>query len=306
MSSKKAKSNLSATAQSRLKEFEAKQQLQKTKENRRSRDNRVAVIAAVVIIVVALGAQLSYFSFGPGSISATPSATPTSSPSTSATPTATSTASPSATSTSSAKPSPSDTGVAPASAACLNKPAPKSGKKGAPPTSVPAASVAENRSWTGSMYVNGCKLEIKLDGAKAPQAVANFITLAKSGFYNDNYCHRISNAGLFMLQCGDPNGDGTGGPGYSFGPNNENAPADGLYKTGVIAMANSGGDASQGSQFFIVYADSPLSPNYAVVGTVTSGIDKIAALGALGNDGSSAAGGGKPNLDPILGPIVLN
>ena len=304
MSSKKAKSNLSATAQSRLKEFEAKQQLQKTKENRRSRDNRVAVIAAVVIIVVALGAQFSYFSFGPGSITATPSATPTvtSSPSS----TATATASPSATSTSSVKPSPSDTGVAPASAACLNKPAPKSGKKGAAPTSVPAASTSENRNWSGSMYVNGCKLEIKLDGAKAPQAVANFIALAKSGFYNDNYCHRISNSGLFMLQCGDPNGDGTGGPGYSFGPNNENAPADGLYKAGVIAMANSGGNASQGSQFFIVYADSPLSPNYAVVGTVTSGIDKIAALGALGNDGSSAAGGGKPNLDPIIGPIVLN
>ena len=156
------------------------------------------------------------------------------------------------------------------------------------------------------MYVNGCKLEITLDGAKAPQATANFIALAEAGFYNNNYCHRISNSGLYMLQCGDPNGDGTGGPKYTFGPNNENAPADGMYKKGVIAMANSGGDATQGSQFFIVFGDSQLSPNYAAFGTVTSGIDNIAALGALGDDASSPAGGGKPNLDPFIGPIVLN
>jgi len=298
LSSKKAKSNLSASAQSRLKEFEAKQQLQQAKETRRKRDNRTAILASIVVVVIALGAQFAYFGFGPGSAVASPSATPssTSSPSATSSPSTTASASPSAT----------KSNVAPASAACLNEKAPKTAKPGSAPSQVPAAATAENRVWSGSMYLNGCKLEITLDGAKAPQAAANFIALAKAGFYNNNYCHRISNAGLFMLQCGDPKGNGTGGPGYNFGPNNENAPADGVYKKGVLAMANSGGDATQGSQFFIVYADSKLSPNYSVFGEVKTGIDKIAALGALGNDSSSPAGGGKPNLDAYIGPIVLN
>ena len=131
------------------------------------------------------------------------------------------------------------------------------------------------RVWSGTMNVAGSDLGIQLDGKSAPQAVANFITLAKQGFYNGLNCHRLTTEGIFVLQCGDPNGDGTGGPGYNWGPI-ENAPADNIYKTGVLAMARVGNDAgSMGSQFFIVYADSPIPADsvggYTVFGKITKG-----------------------------------
>jgi peptidyl-prolyl cis-trans isomerase B (cyclophilin B) len=94
-----------------------------------------------------------------------------------------------------------------------------------------------------------------------------------------------------MLQCGDPTGTGTGGPGYQFGPV-ENAPADGIYKRGRLAMARVGTENSQGSQFFILFGDTQLPGGYTVFGTITQGldvIDKVAAggLASLGADGGS-------------------
>lgn len=176
---------------------------------------------------------------------------------------------------------------------------------------VPSKDIAENREWTGSMMVNSAKLELKLFGDKAPQATANFIDLAKKGFYKGVSCHRLTTAGLFVLQCGDPKGDGTGGPGYSFGPI-ENAPAaDSLgqatYKKGVLAMANSGSPDSNGSQFFIVYADTKLMPDYTVFGEITgglSGLDPIIKAGVAAS--SSNTSDGKPAIETKLGDIVLN
>ena len=172
---------------------------------------------------------------------------------------------------------------------------------------VPPISIAENRSWTGSIEVNGKPLEISLDGVAAPQAVANFIALAKNGFYKDISCHRITNGGFFVLQCGDPNGDGTGGPGYNWGPI-ENAPADNVYAKGTIAMARAGGDAnSNGSQFFIVYEDTSIPADsaggYSVFGQVTSGLENLAEVIA----GGVAGGGtdGKPAVETKLGAITV-
>ncbi len=286
MASKKSKSNLSAAAQARLKAFEAKQQLQSNKETRRKSDNRIAIIASVIVVLLALGSQLSYFGFGPGAVTASPSPSGTSKASASATPVA-------------------------APSACLKQPVPASGTKTAAPTSAPDVSVAEKRVWSGSMYVNNCKLSINVDGVHAPHAAANFIALAKSGFYNNVVCHRLTTSGIYVLQCGDPKGDGTGGPGYSFGPNNENAPtkvsplspSSVTYARGVLAMANSGGTATQGSQFFIVYQDSPLPASYSVFGTVTAGLVTIQSLAAQGVNGGTSDG--KPNLAATLGPIVL-
>ena len=101
----------------------------------------------------------------------------------------------------------------------------------------------------------------------------------QSGFYDGLGCHRLTTEGLFVLQCGDPNGDGTGGPGYTYGPI-ENAPEDGVYPAGTIAMARQAGDAeSQGSQFFIVYEDTTLTADeaggYTVIGRVTDGLDAL-------------------------------
>jgi peptidyl-prolyl cis-trans isomerase B (cyclophilin B) len=172
---------------------------------------------------------------------------------------------------------------------------------------VPPTSIAENRTWTGSIEVNGKPLEISLDGAAAPQATANFIALAKNGFYKDITCHRITNGGFFVLQCGDPNGDGSGGPGYNWGPI-ENAPTDNNYAKGTIAMARAGGDASSnGSQFFIVYEDTSIPSDsaggYSVFGKVTAGLENLADVIAAGVEGGGTDG--KPALETKLGAITV-
>lgn len=172
---------------------------------------------------------------------------------------------------------------------------------------VPSASLAEARTWLGHLNVNGRNLKIQLDGKNAPQAVANFISLAKKGFYNGVSCHRLTTQGIYVLQCGDPKGDGTGGPGYSWGPI-ENAPADNVYKTGVLAMARQGGNgSSMGSQFFIVYKDSTIPSDsaggYTVFGKIANGMSVIDGIAAAGTaDGS---GDGKPKTATTLGAISV-
>ena len=149
----------------------------------------------------------------------------------------------------------------------------------ATPAPVPSADLAEDRTWVGALTLNDTALSIELDGAAAPQAVSSTISLAQTGFYDGLTCHRLTTEGIFVLQCGDPNGDGTGGPGYSYGPI-ENAPEDGVYPAGTLAMARQPGNAeSQGSQFFIVYEDTTLPADaaggYTVIGRVTDGLDAL-------------------------------
>lgn len=160
---------------------------------------------------------------------------------------------------------------------------------------IPDPSISQNRVWTGSITINDIVLDVELDGAAAPQAVASTIGLATSGFYNNTTCHRLTTEGIYVLQCGDPNGDGTGGPGYSYGPI-ENAPADDVYPAGTLAMARVGGDASSiGSQFFIVYQDSTIPSDsaggYTVIGQITSGLDAlVAAVVTPGTVGGTSDG----------------
>lgn len=156
-----------------------------------------------------------------------------------------------------------------------------------PESEAPSPELAESREWTGSMKVNDADLAFTLDGINAPQATANFISLVESGFYEGLSCHRLTTQGIFVLQCGDPVGDGSGGPEYRFGPI-ENAPEDDVYKAGTIAMARQGnlGD-SMGSQFFIVYEDSTIPSDvaggYTVFGSITEGLDSILAIAEAGN-----------------------
>ena len=140
-----------------------------------------------------------------------------------------------------------------------------------------------------SLETNCGEIKITAD-AKAPTTVGTLAWLANSGFFNNTSCHRLTTQGIFVLQCGDPSGDGAGGPGFSFA--DENLPTAGtdgnyIYPRGTVAMANSGPNTN-GSQFFLVYQDSPLPPNYSVWGEVTQGldvIDNVASAGVL--DGSS-------------------
>ena len=138
-------------------------------------------------------------------------------------------------------------------------------------------------------------ITVQLLGDKAPKAVASFRFLAEKNFFAGTPCHRLTTTGIFVLQCGDPTGTGTGGPGYTFGPV-ENAPADNAYPPGTLAMARQGGNGnSQGSQFFLVYKDSPIPADaaggYTVFGTVTQGLEIVQQIadGGLASDGVAPA-----------------
>lgn len=161
------------------------------------------------------------------------------------------------------------------------------------PAQAPKASLSENREWSGVIEMDTVTLGVTVDGVQAPQAAANFLGLAADGFFEETVCHRLTTEGLFVLQCGDPTSLGFGGPGYTFGPI-ENDPVDGVYPAGTLAMARSANNAeSMGSQFFIVYEDSvipaDLAGGYTVFGAVTSGLeDLIDAFVTPGTiDGSS-------------------
>lgn len=124
------------------------------------------------------------------------------------------------------------------------------------------------------------KIVIETYEADAPNTVKNFVTLAEKGYYNGLTFHRVIKG--FMIQGGDPNGNGTGGPGYQFADElNPNTPSyKAGYKRGVVAMANAGPNTN-GSQFFIMHQDYPLPNDYTIFGKVVSGqevVDKIAEV----------------------------
>jgi peptidyl-prolyl cis-trans isomerase B (cyclophilin B) len=167
---------------------------------------------------------------------------------------------------------------------------------------------------SASMSTNQGNIGLQLDNAKSPCTVNSFASLAQQGFFNDTPCHRLTTTpGLSVLQCGDPTGQGTGGPGYQFDneyPTNQFQPDDPklqqpvTYPRGTLAMANAG-PGTNGSQFFLVYKDSQLPPNYTVFGTIDqtglATLDKIAAAG-------TADGGpdGKPKNDVQVKSILLD
>ena len=151
------------------------------------------------------------------------------------------------------------------------------------------------------LVTNRGKIGLHLANNESPCTVRSFVSLAQQKFFDDTQCHRLTTSpGLSVLQCGDPKGDGTGGPGYQFAdeyPANQYPPGDPalkkpvVYPRGTLAMANAG-PFTNGSQFFMVYRDSLLPPAYTVFGTIdTTGlavVDKIAAAGVAGGGADGA------------------
>jgi peptidyl-prolyl cis-trans isomerase B (cyclophilin B) len=164
-----------------------------------------------------------------------------------------------------------------------------------------------------SMVTTQGNIGLQLDNAKAPCTVNSFASLAGQNYFNDTPCHRLTTGGLSVLQCGDPTGQGTGGPGYQFAneyPTNQYQPDNPalqqpvLYPRGTLAMANAGPNTN-GSQFFLVYQDSQLPPGYTVFGKIDdtglATLDKIAAAGVAGGGPD-----GKPALDVQLKSVALD
>lgn len=138
-------------------------------------------------------------------------------------------------------------------------------------------------------------IPVELDTDNAPCTVNSFLSLADQGFFDDTQCHRLTTSGIFVLQCGDPSATGMGGPGYSFP---DELSGEETYGPGTLAMANAGPDTN-GSQFFIVYGDSPLDPDYTVFGQIDdSGLEVVNEIAAAG------AAQGAPDGPPAT-PVTI-
>jgi len=175
--------------------------------------------------------------------------------------------------------------AAPASAAPATT-GPTTGGSACPTSQPPALPAGETRTVT--IATSKGSITIKVEADLGPLAAGNFVALASCGFYEGVVFHRLVPG--FVIQGGDPTGTGGGGPGYEFPNDPVNVP----YVRGVVAMANAGRDTN-GSQFFIVLADSTLPPDYSVFGRVTAGMDVVDAIAAMPN------GGGQANaaLEPV-------
>ena len=150
-------------------------------------------------------------------------------------------------------------------------------------SSPPPMAIDEKAAYTAVMRTSEGNISIALDPKQAPKTVNNFVFLAKEGFYDGLTFHRVIPD--FVIQAGDADGNGTGGPGYSFA---DELPKAGAYKLGSVAMANAGPDTN-GSQFFIITGQQgvQLPPNYSLFGQVTKGLDvaeKISTLAAPGTE----------------------
>jgi peptidyl-prolyl cis-trans isomerase B (cyclophilin B) len=271
----------------------AKRKLERQLERRAAQERRrrlYTIIGAVVAVVAVIAGVAAYvFTRGDSDKTATAATTPSSS----AAPT---------------EPAPAGNGQLPAfkpaadlGANCQYPAAQAASKPNKPPRTgkVPT----DPAQVSVSMTTNQGNIGIQLDNAKAPCTVNSFASLAQQGYFNDTPCHRLTTSpGLSVLQCGDPTGSGSGGPGYEFAneyPTNQFQPDDPqlqnpvMYPRGTLAMANAG-PGTNGSQFFLVYKDSTLPPNYTVFGKIDdtglATLDKIAAGGVEGGgqDGKPA------------------
>jgi peptidyl-prolyl cis-trans isomerase B (cyclophilin B) len=160
-----------------------------------------------------------------------------------------------------------------------------------PPAPAPTKAVLETSRGT---------IALALDAAAAPCTVNSFAFLAKEGFFEGGRCHRMLNldkAGV--LQCGDPTGTGSGGPGYEFGDENLKGAE---YPRGTVAMANHGYDTN-GSQFFLVFRDSRFAPDYTPFGTITGGLDVLDKAAARGTYGAS---NDEPKVRVVLHKVTVS
>jgi len=160
----------------------------------------------------------------------------------------------------------------------------KSTAKGHVPAKVKQPTVAaKSPAKTLTLTTNCGPIVISLLGSKAPITVTSIAALANAGYYNKSLCHRLTTEGIFVLQCGDPTASGSGSPTGWKGYIDENLPKVGAknYPAGTVAMANSG-PKTNGSQFFLVYQDTQLGPDYTIWGKITKGLDLVQKIGAVG------------------------
>jgi peptidyl-prolyl cis-trans isomerase B (cyclophilin B) len=158
--------------------------------------------------------------------------------------------------------------------------------------------------YQATIHTNRGNIVINLLNSKATCTVNSFVSLAKQKYFSLTTCHRLTTSGIFVLQCGDPTGTGSGGPGYQFSDENL---AGAKYPAGTVAMANSGPNTN-GSQFFLVYQNTPgLQPNYTPFGTIVSGLKIVQNVAKAGSDNAFASqgGGGHPKEKVVIKSVTI-
>ncbi|ODT96435.1 MAG: peptidylprolyl isomerase [Pseudonocardia sp. SCN 72-86] len=261
---------------------------QKRRAEQARRRKQVATITTAVVVVVVVVGVVLLTTIGSGGGSDTPSSTDPSSSAAAAgvTPDAIPTAT---------VPLPTRPDPFPATVSCDYK---ASGTPSKPVNPPPGADVSARGTVPVTLQTSAGAIPTTLSRDLAPCAVNSFVSLAQQGYFDGSSCHRLTtSAGLQVLQCGDPTGSGSGGPGYQFA--DEVFPQL-TYGRGLLAMANGGPDTN-GSQFFMIYGDAQLPPSYTVFGEIApAGLQVIDTVAKAGSDGSMepSPGGGKP-ITPV-------
>lgn len=170
----------------------------------------------------------------------------------------------------------------------------------------PAVTIDKSAKYTMKLATTCGDIDIALKTSAAPHTVNSFNFLASKGFFDHTKCHRLTTSGIYVLQCGDPTGAGSGGPGYTIPDENlkDASLKGGTYPAGTVAMANTGQKHTGGSQFFLVYKASTLPASYTPFGTISASgmkvLNKIAAAGE-----STGAGDGAPNATVVINKATV-
>jgi peptidyl-prolyl cis-trans isomerase B (cyclophilin B) len=255
-----------------------RRQARQVQRERRTRQWTVAVTAVVVVVGIAVGGVL----FAGRSTGTTTS--PASTPSASATPT----------------PSPTASTVAEPATHCTYTANPPAARK----VTMPPATPDYKATYQATITTNRGPIVIDLLNSKATCTVNSFVHLAAADFYNSTPCPRLSTSeGLYMLQCGDPTGKGTGGPGYEFASENLTGAT---YPAGTLAMATGSAPDTNGSQFFLVYQDTSLPPSYTPFGKIVSGLNILQDVAKRGyGPPLNPYGGGAPKESVEIESVTI-
>jgi len=216
-------------------------------------------------------------------------------------------ASPKPTASASVTPTPSVTPSASSSAAAVTEPAHQcaytASGVAARKVGFPPVKPDFKASYQATIHTNRGDITIKLLNGKATCTVNSFVYLAAKNYFSKTNCHRLVTAGIFVLQCGDPTGTGSGGPGYKFADENLSGAK---YTAGTVAMANAG-PGTNGSQFFLVYQNSlGLPASYTPFGTIESGLNIIQKVAKAGSDNSNGrSGDGHPKEKVEIASVTI-
>jgi peptidyl-prolyl cis-trans isomerase B (cyclophilin B) len=258
-----------------------RQQARRVQRAHRWRRTGIIVAAACCAVVLLGGAAYLTFTGGSGKPAAAATATPT--------PTASPTVAPTPTPSLAAEPA----------SHCTYTPGGTAARKVGVPPVKPAFKAAK---YQATIKTNRGTIVLDLLNHKATCTVNSFIYLAAKNYFNNTPCHRLTTAGIYVLQCGDPTGTGSGGPGYKFA--NENL-AGAKYTQGTVAMANAG-PGTNGSQFFLVYRNSLTLPaSYTPFGEIVRGLGIIQNVARAGTDNSNGNGDGHPKDKVTIESVTI-